>query len=100
MIAVHLARKDLIVVVLARERLHDAHADDVFVEHGVDPAHGRTHLAITIARAAAKNFGRDKHQRQDKKTEQGELPIEREHRKRRAEDVKEIAEDGDDCPRD
>ncbi len=61
MTRIDLVRENAIVVTFARERLHDAHADDIFVQHRVDPPNRRAYLAIALPRAPAKNLGRDEH---------------------------------------
>jgi hypothetical protein len=74
------------VPLLARERLHHAHAGDVFRERRGDEAEALADFAVGTRRADAEDHGRDGHQRNDRQGREGEPPVQDEEQDRRADE--------------
>ena len=82
---------------LAIEKLHDAHARDVFLEEGVDACDGRADAAVGVANVVAKDQRDDQDARQDKEGIESQAAIELEKQCGHDREEKKVVDHGDDA---
>ena len=91
------ALKFRVFVLLARERLHDAHACDVLCERRRHEAQALADGAIRAGGADAEDHGRDAHEWDDRQRREREPPVEDEEEDRRADQREAVLDEARDA---
>ena len=87
----------MIGALLAIEKLHYAHAADVFLREAVDAGDGRADPAIALAHAVSEQARHDEDQRQNRECKQRQPPVDAQHHDGHDREREEIIDDSQDA---